>query len=203
MQVETRAVSSLVFDPANARKHGPKNLGAIKGSLARFGQQKPIIISDAGVVIAGNGTLAAAMELGWTEIDCVRTKLSGSDLTAFGIADNRSAELAEWDPENLGALLSALDGEQFPLEEIGFDVQDLADLGIGIDEAPLPPLADGDRAPFQQMAFQLHDSQAESVNRAIEVAHGMGEYDQELNSNRNANALARICEAFLAKQPHG
>jgi ParB-like chromosome segregation protein Spo0J len=201
MQVETRPISSLVLDPANARKHGPKNLAAIKGSLARFGQQKPIIISDAGVVIAGNGTLTAAMELGWTEIDCVRTHLSGSDLTAFGIADNRTAELAEWDPENLGALLGALD-EEFPLDQIGFDEADLAAMGIGIDEAPLPDLPDGDRLPFQQMAFHLHDSQVDLVDRALESAHELGDYDKDLNPNKSGNALARICAAYL-KMRHG
>lgn len=121
MKIETRSISSLVLDPANARTHDAKNIAAIKGSLARFGQQKPIVITPKGVVIAGNGTLSAATELGWETIAVVVTELSGSDLTAFGLADNRTAELAEWDPENLGALLKALSDEEFPLESIGFD----------------------------------------------------------------------------------
>jgi len=39
MLIETVPVQSLVFDPANARTHNPKNIDAIKSSLARFGQQ--------------------------------------------------------------------------------------------------------------------------------------------------------------------
>jgi ParB-like chromosome segregation protein Spo0J len=48
-----------------------------------------------GVVIAGNGTLAAAVELGWKDIDVVETKLKGQEAVAFAIADNRTAELAD------------------------------------------------------------------------------------------------------------
>ena len=79
LQIETIEVSELVSDPANVRKHDNRNLEAIKGSLLRFGQQKPIVINAKGVVIAGNGTLNAARSLGWSQIDIVRTELKGSD----------------------------------------------------------------------------------------------------------------------------
>jgi DNA modification methylase len=99
-------------------------MDAIKASLRRFGQQKPIVVDAKGIVLAGNGTLAAARELGWREIQIVRTDLSGSQATAFGIADNRSAELAEWD-EKLADVLASLKAEDFPIEEIGFDLDEL------------------------------------------------------------------------------
>ena len=50
-EVKVVPISSLVLDPANARKHDEKNLAAIKGSLARFGQQKPVVVDQKGVVI--------------------------------------------------------------------------------------------------------------------------------------------------------
>lgn len=126
MTKETYLISKLISDPANARKHEKKNLEAIKGSLKRFGQQKPIVISDDGVVIAGNGTLKAAQELGWQEIWVAVSKLKGSDRTAFAIADNRAAELAEWETDILSKTLQALKDEDFDLGEIGFDDKDLA-----------------------------------------------------------------------------
>lgn len=126
MQVQRRQVSTLTFDPSNARKHGDRNLEAIKSSLAKFGQQKPIVVDSAGVVVAGNGTLAAAKALGWAEIDVVVTDLAGSQATAFAIADNRTSELAEWDGEVLTKLLGSLE-----LDEriaAGFDDAELAKL---------------------------------------------------------------------------
>jgi ParB-like chromosome segregation protein Spo0J len=124
MKLETVKCDTLSLDPANLRKHGRKNLDAIKASLRRFGQQKPIVVDAKGIVLAGNGTLAAAQELGWKEIQIVRTDLAGTQATAFGIADNRSAELAEWD-EKLGDVLSSLKAEDFPLEDIGYTESEL------------------------------------------------------------------------------
>lgn len=142
MHVEKVPISSLVFDPANARKHGTKNLEAIKGSLTRFGQQKPIVVDEKGVVLAGNGTLAAAKELGWTDIEVHRTALTGSDKTAFAIADNRTGELAEWDMDNLGAILKDLDTDL--LKDIGFDAKDLEKL---MPELVKEGLCDEDEVP--------------------------------------------------------
>lgn len=145
MQTELVPIDSLVFDPANARKHGTKNLDSIKGSLARFGQQKPIVVGKNGVVIAGNGTLEAARALGWSEINVVRTELEGTEATAFAIADNRTGELAEWDVGVLGETLKALDALDFDLASIGFDDDDLAKMLP--TEAPAEGLTDPDEVP--------------------------------------------------------
>lgn len=114
-------IDKLHPDPSNVRKHGEKNLTAIKASLLRFGQQKPIVIDAKHIVRAGNGTLEAAKTLGWSHIDCVQSDLVGSELTAFAIADNRTAELAEWDDDALAKQLLALEDEGFGLDNMGFD----------------------------------------------------------------------------------
>ena len=121
MKIEKVSIDKLLLDPANARKHGKKNLDSIKGSLAKFGQQKPIVVNADNVIVAGNGTLQAAKELGWKDINIVRTDLKGSDITAFGIADNRTSELAEWDDDVLKELLEGLKAEDFDLSAIVFD----------------------------------------------------------------------------------
>lgn len=108
LSVEQKPLTLLVSDPSNLRQHSERNIEAIKSSLVRFGQQKPIVIDSKNVVHAGNGTLEAARQLGWESIACVRSDLSGSDLTAFAIADNRTAELASWDDEALAGMLNGL-----------------------------------------------------------------------------------------------
>lgn len=144
METETVTISSLIPDPANVRVHKPKNLDAIKGSLTRFGQQKPIVVDAKGVVVAGNGTLEAAKALGWDKIAVVRTSLEGPDATAFAIADNRTGELAEWDPSGLGAALQSLKDIDFDFSAIGFDEKDLANL---IPERVQEGLCDEDDVP--------------------------------------------------------
>ena len=126
MLVEEVGVEDIHQDPANVRTHSGKNLDAIKASLSKFGQQKPIVIDKKGIVLAGNGTLAAAREMGWATINIVRTDLDSMHATAYAIADNRTAELAEWDYIALGKLLSGLDLDV--LCATGFQEHDLKNL---------------------------------------------------------------------------
>ena len=129
MKTEKVQISSLILDPANVRTHDQRNLDAIKGSLQRFGQQKPIVVDGKGVVVAGNGTLAAAKALGWTEIAIVRTTLVGTEAVAFAIADNRTAELASWDDDALAKTLEALQIEDAELAALtGFTDKEIGDL---------------------------------------------------------------------------
>ena len=107
MRIERVAIDSLRPDPANARRHGERNLESIKASLTRFGQQKPIVVATDGTVVAGNGTLEAAQALGWDHINVIRTRLDGSEAAAFAVADNRTGELAEWDTTALASMLEA------------------------------------------------------------------------------------------------
>ena len=108
MKISTAKVDDLALDPANVRKHPIRNLEAIKASLQKFGQQRPILVGSDGVVIAGNGTLAAARELGLASVIVVKSDLAGVQATAYSIADNRTAELAEWIEPDLAEILATL-----------------------------------------------------------------------------------------------
>ncbi len=122
-------LSRIRSDPANVRTHDARNLDAVAASLARFGQQKPIVIDSSGVIVAGNATAEAARRLGWTHVAAVRTCLKGSERTAYSLADNRTAELAGWDDMALHTLLRDLLAEDAALfEATGFREDDLADL---------------------------------------------------------------------------
>lgn len=147
LAIEDVPLGELHEDPSNVRKHSPRNLGAIKASLVRFGQRKPIVVGPGNVVVAGNGTLAAARELGWPTVAVVRTALAGAEATAFAIADNRTAELAEWDEGGLSSMLDALREQDAELAAAtGFldaEMEKLAQQARGNDvtedEPPEPP----------------------------------------------------------------
>jgi ParB-like chromosome segregation protein Spo0J len=118
VNIEEVEIASLSADPANVRQHSPRNIETITASLRRFGQQKPIVVDGSGIVRAGNGTLAAAVALGWTKIKIVRTNLSGSEATAYGIADNRSGDPevgSTFDQQSLAEVIAALNAEDADL----------------------------------------------------------------------------------------
>ena len=128
LTVEFIPVAVLHADDKNVREHSERNLDAIKASLAKFGQQKPIVIDEQNVVIAGNGTLVAAKSLGWNEIAVVRSSLSQTEATAFAIADNRTSELASWNLDGLDLALRDLSSVGVDLIDIGFSSGDISDL---------------------------------------------------------------------------
>lgn len=99
--IERVSIASLKLDPQNARRHSDVDIAAVAKSLDKFGQQTPIVVDVNGVVVKGNGTMMAAMQLGWTELEVLHTSLSGEALRAYAIADNRTGELSDWDYERL------------------------------------------------------------------------------------------------------
>ena len=136
------SIAQLSLDPKNARKHSARNLEAIAASLLKFGQRKPLVVHR-GVVLAGNGTLEAARSLGWTEIDVaeVPDDWDMDTAKAYALADNRTAELAEWDESELAKQLLELQDADWDITELGFDIPALADIEPGDeDEIPEPPV---------------------------------------------------------------
>ncbi len=119
---KTVLISSLKLDPKNANTHPEKNIRAIMGSLRQYGQQKNLVVSSDGYVMAGNGTLEAAKRLGWEKIEIKQSTLTAEELRGFALADNRTSELSKWDKEVLK--------ETF--DELGWE--DLSDVGFKQDE---------------------------------------------------------------------
>lgn len=65
-----------------------------------------------------------------------------------------------------------------------------------VEPTGAPDLADGDRAPFRQMTFTVHDEQFEQIESALAKAKEQGGGDSLVNENSNGNALAFICTRF-------
>lgn len=136
-------VEALTLDPRNARKHGRRNLDAIVASLSEFGQRRPLVVMSDMMVIAGNGTLEAARELGWTEIavTVVPETWTREQAAAYALADNRTAELASWDDAVLGETLGELDMAGWDLGALGFDGLPSIAAAAADDEVPDVPAA--------------------------------------------------------------
>jgi ParB family chromosome partitioning protein len=123
MEILRVEVKDLTLDSQNARFHSDKSVRAIAKSLDIFGQRKPIVLTADNRVVAGNGTVRAARELGWDFLDAVRVPedWGPEKVTAFAIADNRTAELSEWDNTVLREQLLQLEEEAFNIEWLEFD----------------------------------------------------------------------------------
>lgn len=138
-------IESVCLDPVNARMHPAKNMAAIRASLSRWGQRLPIVVQREGMVVrAGNGRVVAARAMGWTHIAAVIVDESQVEATAFAIADNRSAELAEWEDATLAEVLRGLPDDV--RGAAGFDEADFAEVLDRFEPHALPSSPDGQSA---------------------------------------------------------
>lgn len=115
---DVRRVDSLILLPDDPRDG---DVGAIAESFKRFGQQKPIVINQDGVILAGNHMYRAALALDWEEIWVNESELEGVDQAAYVLADNRVSDLATY---NNNYLIRQLE-EVGDLTGTGYDLDDL------------------------------------------------------------------------------
>jgi site-specific DNA-methyltransferase (adenine-specific) len=144
MKIETLRIAELTLDPKNARQHDAKNLQAIEGSLKEFGQRKPIVITEAGIIVAGNGTVTAAKNLGWETIEAVRVPADWTpdQVKAFALADNRTAELATWNSDVLNQQLDELEQAGFEVADWGFETPEVPIVDVETFEDEVPDFPD-------------------------------------------------------------
>jgi ParB-like chromosome segregation protein Spo0J len=132
-------VDTLREDPNNARGHSDRNYNEIAASIRRYGQIKPIVVRNDGVVLAGNATLIAMRDvLGLTQVNVVDwpEDLDDTEATAYGVADNRTAELAHWNDDVLVTSLREIAETDLSLEGTGFDDGELQALIDSLDYEP-------------------------------------------------------------------
>jgi ParB-like chromosome segregation protein Spo0J len=130
MKIEKVKIDSVHQDPNNKRLHNDAQYLALRESLHRFGQQIPIVVDSEGKILKGNGTWQICKELGWTHIHIHRSSLDGKEGELFAIADNRIAELSEWDYEQLAISLQNDSDMSDQLLKLGWTDQLLAPLRI-------------------------------------------------------------------------
>jgi DNA modification methylase len=120
--------------PGNARSHSRKQLKLIENSIKRFGFTNPILVTDDFEVVAGHGRLQAAKSLGMRLVPVIPlSSLSEADKSALIIADNRIAELSNWDRDILAIEYQGLHDLHFDdIEVTGFS---LGEIDLILDEA--------------------------------------------------------------------
>ncbi len=125
--VEYWPIAKLVPYARNARTHSPAQVTEIASSIRAFGFTNPILVSDAGDVIAGHGRLAAARQLCLADVPGIGLRgLQDVQRRQLVLADNRIALNAGWDAEMLSLELRDLRDLGADLQVLGFSENELA-----------------------------------------------------------------------------
>jgi hypothetical protein len=146
-------IKQLKPDPHNRRQHTPRNLGMLADALHAVGAARSIVIDETNEILAGNGVIEAAATAGITKVKTIdvdgetivavrRRGLSPDQKRDLALYDNRTAELADWDLEQIKADLDdGVDLSAF------FTDDELSGLMADLDGEPHGGLTDPDDVP--------------------------------------------------------
>lgn len=163
MKVENKPIDSIKPYENNPRDNDDA-INAVANSIHEFGWQQPIVVDKDNVIIAGHTRYKAAKSLGLKEVPVVvASNLSDQQVKAYRLADNKTAELADWDTKKLDEELQDIldiDMTDFGFDEdIEFDPAD--DVDTRIDE-PTDIDEDDDlievKCPKCDEVFKVNDS---------------------------------------------
>ncbi|MCM1439173.1 MAG: ParB/Srx family N-terminal domain-containing protein [Roseburia sp.] len=112
MKIVKKSLTDLHAPARNIRKHTDKQISEYVRSLQMFGQIKPVVVDEAGEIIAGNGLYQALLQMGATECDCyVLSGLSEKQKKKLMLADNRVYELGVTDMDAFESIIKDLEGD--------------------------------------------------------------------------------------------
>ncbi len=123
---EAYPTDKLIPYARNSRTHNDEQIAQIAASIKEFGFTNPILIDEDDVIIAGHGRLLAAQRMGLKEVPVIRLLgLTPSQRRALVIADNKIAMNAGWDEEMLSLEMGELKAEDFDIDLLGFNPDEL------------------------------------------------------------------------------
>ena len=125
MQIHDISIS-LLREYDNNPRNNDGAVEAVAASIEEFGFKVPIIIDSDNTIVAGHTRVKAARKLGMSAVPCIiADDLTPEQIKAFRLADNKTAELAEWDFAKLETELAELANIEFDMSVFGFDLSDL------------------------------------------------------------------------------
>lgn len=143
-RVERRPVADLVPYARNARTHSDEQVAQIAASIREWGWTTPVLVDEAGGLIAGHGRVMAARKLGIAEVPVmVAAGWTEAQKRAYVLADNKLALNAGWDNDLLAVELGELNTGGFDIGLTGFSPDELAALLVDKTEG----LTDPDAVP--------------------------------------------------------
>ena len=144
--VERRAISELKPYLNNARTHSKEQVAQLAASMKEWGFTNPVLIDEAGMIIAGHGRVEAAKLLGVSEVPAIVAKgWSEAQKRAYVLADNQLALNAGWDENLLRIEIGEIKALDFDIGLAGFGDEFLCDLfatkegKTDPDQVPEPP----------------------------------------------------------------
>lgn len=144
-EVSLRPLGELTPHAQNSRTHSKAQIEQLAKSIREWGFTVPVLVDEAGVIIAGHARVMASQAIGLARVPVMVARgWSETQKRAYIIADNQLPTLATWDEAKLAAELRTLTDLNFDTSLMGFSDSDLAKLIATSDASDEPDVSDDD-----------------------------------------------------------
>jgi DNA modification methylase len=185
-KIEVIGIEKLIPYAKNSRTHSDEQVAQIAASIKEFGFNNPVLIDKDDVIIAGHGRVMAARKCGLMEVPCIRLgHLTETQRKAYVIADNRLALNAGWDNELLTIELNELLADDFALDILGFNSDELKALLDPV--TPTEGLTDEDAVP---------ETPEEPKTKPGDI-YRLGRHRLMCGDSTSIDALEKLCDGQL------
>lgn len=192
MKTQKYNIKDIHYPENNVRIHGNKQIEELKRSYNKFGQIRPVVIDDKGVIIAGNGLMLALEELGVEEVDVLPMKnLTENDKKKLMIADNKIYNLGRDDNDALFEMLSSLDGDY---DVPGFEDETLQELLADLDEVDDSVMSYGTIDNVERETFERAGERLEAKTEKAEQERANETPEEEEQRVNRASAYREVEE---------
>jgi site-specific DNA-methyltransferase (adenine-specific) len=127
---------------------------SVARSIDTFGFNVPILCDQNFTIIAGHTRWKAAKKLSLATVPVIVLKMTDVERQAFALADNKTAEIADWDFPKLREILNELSSEDMNLQDLGFGESELVAL-LSDEEEPDWTEFDNRLAALENHSFAL------------------------------------------------
>jgi ParB-like chromosome segregation protein Spo0J len=196
-RVERWPIDKLVPDARNARTHSDEQIAQLAASIEEWGWTIPVLVDEAGLIIAGHGRILAAYLLSIEDVPVmVAAGWSEAKKRAYMLADNKLTLNAEWDLDRLAIEIAELRASDFDISLIGFSESEIDDL-LKADEDGAGPRAGSMAERFMIPPFSVLSARGgwwqerKAAWLALGIQSELGRGENALGLSEEANETYR------------
>ena len=190
MDIKILDINALSPAEKNVRTHNENQITEMKKSIESFGQIRPIVTDEAGVIIAGHGLWETLKFMGETQVKVLMLEgLSETEKKKLMLADNKIYELGNTDFEAMIEILEEINLEGESLDIPGYDMEVLESLLAEADDIDeelkkYGDISDEKRDKLEEEREELKATAMQPEEREIVINNDMIKVEQKKETER-------------------
>lgn len=186
LQIQEIELDKLILWEGNPRLN-EYAVGAVAESVSSFGFNVPILCDQNMTIVAGHTRWKAAQKLGLEKVPVIVIEMTDAKRRAFAVADNKTAEIADWDFPELREVLEELRSEDIDIKSMGFSDEEIRRLILG---------KEGD----ENIVPEVNDT---SVLTHLGDLYILGDHRLLCGDSRNGDSVKRLTESHVIDHVFG